>query len=550
MFVRRIGRKDGSTVVRIVENIRCGDQIKQKVLLTVGRASSREDVIQLESEAKNKIVELYNERNPVLPGFEHMIYGENLPEKHETSEAQELVDIKQIREEKRINTGIEDVFGSIYSQLDFEDLIKGTRKDEQWNDILKQVIFSRILQPSSKRKVSQRVAKDLNQEIQLEKIYRMMDRLVENEEAIKKRVFNSSMSLLNYEVDVLFFDVTTLYFESFDEDELRRFGFSKDCKFKETQVVLALVTNNRGVPLTYELFPGNQYEGHTLIEIIKKLKESYQVKNVVMVSDRAMFNEENLTFMEENGIRYVVAAKLKSMTKEIQEKFLDTHYCPLDGWVKDLPIAERRLIVSYSTLRAKKDYKQRMRLVERLMKKAKDGKINVKSLINNNGTKKYIQVTQGEARLNEEKIIQDSLWDGIHGVITNYKQDEQTAQDVLEKYKGLWKIEEVFRINKNDLQMRPIYHWRPDRIRAHILICFIAYTMVNFAGHTLEKQKLKISFDELKYQLSKREISIIRDRLTQRRYMIHSEFTDLQKQIYRSFMLPIKESIEPMFRVS
>lgn len=549
MFVRRIGRKDGSAVVRVVENVRYGEQIKQKVLFTAGKAKSREKILELEKIAKDKVVELCNERDPMLPGLENYFYGESSSKNK--SKTPELVDIHQIKEEKRINVGMEDVFGSIYSQLDFEDLISGTKKDEQWNEILKQIVFSRILEPSSKRRVSLRTSKDLNQDLPLEKIYRMMDRLIETEEEIKKRVFNSSLSLLNYEVDVLFFDVTTLYFESFDEDELRKFGFSKDCKFKETQVVLALVTNNRGVPLTYELFPGNQYEGHTLIEVIKKLKENYQIKNVVMVSDRAMFNEENLLFMESEGIKYIVAAKLKTMKKEVQERFLNTNYCPLDeeGWVKDIEVANRRLIVSYSALRAKKDYKQRMRLVERLIKKSKDGKINIKSLINNNGTKKYIQVNNGEAKLNDAKIIEDSGWDGVHGVITNYKPKEQHAREILAKYKGLWKIEEVFRINKNDLEMRPIYHWKAARIRAHILICFIAYTIVNFAAHILEKNKVKISFAELKQEISKRQVSIIRDRFTQRRYMVPNAFTDLQKEIYRSFNLKIQENIEPMFKL-
>ena len=180
MFVRRVGRKDGSTVVRVVENARCCEQIKQNVLFTAGRASSREEVIKLEAIANEKIVELYNERDPVLPGLEKVFYGSETLEPGNQTKAAEMIDIHQIREEKRINVGIEDVFGNIYSQLDFEDLIRGTRKDEQWNEILKQVVLSRILEPSSKRRVSLRVAKDLNQEIPLEKIYRMMDRLVEN----------------------------------------------------------------------------------------------------------------------------------------------------------------------------------------------------------------------------------------------------------------------------------------------------------------------------------------------------------------------------------
>ncbi|OFZ12192.1 MAG: hypothetical protein A2Z20_11270, partial [Bdellovibrionales bacterium RBG_16_40_8] len=428
MFIRRISRKNGSLMVKIIENVRQGDQIVQKALYTVGVAKNRDEL-------------------------ESLVHGDSNAEP--LLQTDDIVSLSDIREEKRINVGMEDVFGAVYSQMDFEDLIAGTRKDAEWNASLE-------------------VLRDLNQDIPLEKIYRMMDRLVPLEEQIKKKIFQSSMSLLDYEVDVLFFDVTTLYFESFDSDELRAFGFSKDCKFKETQIVLALVTNNRGVPLTYEIFPGNQSEGKTLITIVKKIKENYSVKNVVMVADRAMFSEENLSFLEVEGIHYIVAAKLKTMKRSVQSEFLNETECPLNGWLKDIEVEGRRLIVSYSTERAKKDYKQRMRLVERLMIKARDGKIPLKALINNNGTKKYIEVSGEKASINEAKVILDGQWDGIHGVITNYAKNDKTPQEILERYKGLWKIEEVFRINKNDLRMRPIYHRKPERIRAHILICFMA----------------------------------------------------------------------------
>ena len=377
----------------------------------------------------------------------------------------------------------------------------------------------------------------------------MMDRLVPLEEEIKKRIFQSSMSLLDFEVDVLFFDVTTLYFESFDPDELRAFGFSKDYKFKETQIVLALVTNNRGVPLTYEIFPGNQSEGKTLIEIVKKIKANYSIKNVVMVADRAMFSEENLLLLEAEGIRYVVAAKLKTMKREIQNEFLNNKVCPLDGWVKDLDVNHRRLIVTYSVDRAKKDYKQRMRLVDRLLKKARDGKIPLKSLINNNGTKKYIEVSGEKASINEAKVMLDAQWDGIHGVITNYDRNDQTPQEILERYKGLWKIEEVFRINKQDLKMRPIYHWKPERIRAHILICFMAYVMLNTTQQILEKNSIHLSVSELRKEVSKRQASIVRDQWTQRRYFAPGAFTETQKQIYTAFKIPVTETVQPLFNL-
>lgn len=238
----------------------------------MGRARNNAELQSLEKLAKVQIVSILNERNPVFPGLEEMFYSPT--SRIETLDADQTTEqnlnIYGIREVKRLHTGIQDVFGQIYSQMGFEDLISKTRKDNQWNEILKQVVISRIFEPSSKRRTSQETLIDMSEEIALEKIYRMMDRLVEHEQAIKARICQSSMSLLDFTVDILFFDVTTLYFESFDEDELRRFGLSKDCKFKETQIVLALVTNDQGVPITYELFPGNQYEGGTLIEIVKK----------------------------------------------------------------------------------------------------------------------------------------------------------------------------------------------------------------------------------------------------------------------------------------
>lgn len=559
MFIRRIGRKDGSTVIRIVESVRDGERIWQKTVLNVGRATKVEDLVALERLAKAKIVAELNERDPVLPGLENEFYSPDRKASQAKSPDTEALNIYGVREVKRLNVGMQDVFGQVYSQMGFEDLIRDTRKDDEWNEILKQVVLSRIFDPTSKRRTSEETLRDLGEEVPLQKIYRMMDRLMDHEQEIKARICQSSMSLLDFTVDVLFFDVTTLYFESFDEDELRAFGFSKDCKFKETQIVLALVTNEEGVPLTYELFPGNQHEGGTLIEIVKKLKSTYKIRNVVMIADRAMFSEGNLALLESEGIHYIVAAKLKAMKREVQAQFLGesaqsganaTAAIEETGWVKDIELVNRRLIVSYAPDRAKRDRMHRMRLVERLLKKAKNGKIPFKSLINNNGTKKYIRVCPGgEATINEEKIASDAVWDGVHGVITSYPKADRTPQEILERYRGLWKIEEVFRINKNDLKMRPIYHFKASRIRAHILICFIAYTMTNYARHILERRGLKLSLHELRREISKRQVSIIRDTRTQRRYLLPGNFTESQKQIYRAFNLRVSEKIQPLFHV-
>ena len=209
-----------------------------------------------------------------------------------------------------------EILGKKYDQLNFNNLIGGTRKDEQWNNILKSCVLARISTPSSKRKTVKNLSLDYALDIPLEKVYRMMDHVSKREEYLKKIVTESTLGLFREKVDVLFYDVTTLYFESFEEDELRSFGFSKDCKFKETQVVLALVTNAEGFPISYELFPGNTFEGKTLIQSINSLRINFDVENIFLAADRGMFAEKNLRELEKMGIHYVVAAPLKKAVQD------------------------------------------------------------------------------------------------------------------------------------------------------------------------------------------------------------------------------------------
>jgi len=177
----------------------------------------------------------------------------------------------------------------------------------------------------------------------------------------------------------------------------------------------------------------------------------------------------------------------------------------------------------------------RLRLVERLQKKVKDGKIKLTDLISNHGTKKYIKVEKGDAIINEEKISADSKWDGLHGVITNL--EKTPAVEILEKYRGLWQIEEAFRINKHDLKMRPIYHYTTPRIRAHLAICFLAFTLAKQATHRLRLQQRAMSFERIRNELLHVQSSLVIDRKTKKRYLIPAHVNPAQSQIYQAFGL-------------
>ena len=538
MFVRVKDRPNGKKSIQIVEAYRRADKVSQRIIRHVGQAVSDREVEELKKLANSIIIETKNNKQPVLPLFAPEDFYASRKRKKPSDD---MISMSDLREEQRIIDGVGEVFGKLYSDLGFDSLLSATRKDAKWNSILKTCVMARVANPVSKRRTAALLEEDYGIKIDLDDIYTMMDHVANHEDDLKKQVASSTLSLFNHKVDVLFFDVTTLYFESIEAGDLKDFGFSKDCKFKEVQVTLALVTTTEGLPITYRVFPGNMYEGHTLLGMVQELKTEYEIENVLLVADRAMFNEDNLKAMEDLKINYIVAARLMNLEKQTKAKILeDVGYTAAVvaeelHWLREFDYKARRLIVSYSSKRAKKDVADRLRLVERLQKKVKDGKIKLTDLISNHGTKKYIKVEKGDAIINEEKISADSKWDGLHGVITNL--EKTPAVEILEKYRGLWQIEEAFRINKHDLKMRPIYHYTTPRIRAHLAICFLAFTLAKQATHRLRLQQRAMSFERIRNELLHVQSSLVIDRKTKKRYLIPAHVNPAQSQIYRAFGL-------------
>ena len=540
------------------------NKARQRTLMSLGSAKTNKELTTLKKIAQKMIVKLNNERNPALPGMEKTLYG---PKKQRGRQARSFKRqqtkpkapptplLTDTVEQLRIIQGIGGVCGAVYEQMGFQTIIQETYKDRQWNEYLKACVLSRVAEPRSKRGTVQTLEQDYNQKIPLEGMYRMMDRLYANKGRVKALVAQNTLSLFKQEVDILFFDVTTLYFESFTADELRRFGFSKDCKFKETQVVLALVTNFEGHPLSYELFPGNTSEGSTLISAVESLRKDFNINKVVLVADRAMFSDKNLRFMEESGFQYVVSARLKSLPKErrewilsrkvrLERKSQETEFERFMEWEEKKGEGGRRFIVSYSSKRQAKDQSDRKRLIERLLKKIKKGQVPVKSLISNYGTKKYITVDKtAKARLNEGKIREEARFDGLHGVVTNIQG--RKAEELLSRYRGLWRIEEAFRVNKHTLKMRPVYHWTKRRIEAHIAICFLAYSLSYMMKYRLERAGIKFSIEKLREVLKRDQYSVIEDTKTKKLYRFPSKFTEPIRAVYEAFGLKRVSEITP-----
>jgi transposase len=389
----------------------------------------------------------------------------------------------------------------------------------------------------------------------------MMDKITDKSiEKLNSLAYNKTKDLFGGKIDVIYFDATTLYFESFEEDEFKKNGFSKDRKFNQPQVVLALMVTKEGLPIGYEAFSGDTFDGHTLIPSLKILREKYNIDKVVYVADSGMFNSNNLKELdelEEYDFNYIVGVRIKNLAKSIKEKIVDRdNYTELNS---DKEVARftidngRKLIVTYSKKRAKKDKSDREKGIEKLKAKLEKEK-SVKSHLSNQGYKKYLQLEGKEEdnkskkscdliiTLNEEKMREDEKWDGLKGLSIN-ENSTLSNDEILTQYSNLWQVEESFRITKHDLKIRPIYHWTPRRVKAHLAISFTAYMLTRYLEYRVRLQHKKLSPKVIRNLLLNVQKSIVYDKEKKIKYIIPSKIKVDAKKIYN--IMEVKHSLTP-----
>ena len=522
--------------VQIVESYRKNGEPRQRVLYSCGKAFIGEELDNLIQMAELKKVKMQQEVQTSLLSPEETvrITMESKRRKEETKAKCNPLDLK---EEQRVSMGIYEVYGELYQQLGFDKLFSSRRKVAKRN--LFHITMARIANPQSKRASVMDLSSKFGVHLNLQSVYRMMDAIDDNFiEKLNKLAYKQAKKIQPDGITCTLYDCTSLYFESFKEDELKRNGYSKDNKFNQPQVLLSLLSTSEGLPIGYELFSGNTYEGHTLDSTINKLKKKYKIQKIIIAGDAGMLNKKNIQKLEDEGIEYVLGAKIKSMTKEIRKKIINTKRYKdaakndlLYDKIRRINLAgDKDLIVSYSEKRAKKNRKDREKNVEKLKTKLSKNK-NPKEAISNYGYKKYLDlVGKSKIVLNEDKIKEDEQWDGLFGVISNIK--DMSNDDILGIYHRLWKIEECFRVTKHDLRVRPIFHWTPQKIKAHIAICFMALVLVKNLSYMVSMRYENMSVERIRRELDSSQATMFRDMKTGRRYSIPSKATEWAEKIY------------------
>ena len=501
--VRKKKNQSGSISVQIVDRTNRG----YKVVETLGCSDDETEIDKLHQKAILRINDLSQN-----------LFSKSLDETSEKLLLKKL--LSKLTTQDFIPIGDELIFGKIFNNIGCNNLfnnVKSIRKQEDKNFLFKSLVISRLLYPGSKLELINYLSYFKNIDITSDKIYRFLDTLYQDE--IKSRietcVFEHTKKVMNGEIIVTFYDVTTLYFESESEDDLRRVGFSKEGKIARPQIQLGLFTTLEGYPLSFEVYEGNKYEGHTLIDVLKKFQDRFQLdKKPIVVADRGMLNNDNIAYLENNNYKYILAYKIKNISNDLKEEiknltFIDDNVTHNIEFKKVIPFADendkkqtihvnQRLVLSYSTQRAKKDKYNRNKAIQRLENKIKSSKTITKKDLKLSYYAKYIDLDDNNSKItfniNNQKIIEDEKLDGIKGFVTN--DFTLTANEIIEHYNNQYEVERAFRISKTDLKIRPIYHRLETRIKAHILISFVSYAIYKEFDRKLKINDVKFNFSQ------------------------------------------------------
>jgi transposase len=331
--------------------------------------------------------------------------------------------------------------------------------------LLLDLVIIRIFEPASKLRSIELLDSYFGVKHRRQGYYDSAPKWLVMKDLVEAVVLDFAKRNYGFGFDILYYDVTTLYFESFKEDGFRTNGFSKDNKSQQPQILVALLVSKEGFPIAYDTFSGNTFEGHTILPVIMRFIAKNGVRSFVVVADAAMISSKNVELLRENGINYIVGARMANLPGKLLEQ-IDKGLPREDGKTIRLATNYGDLICSYSSKRYSKDKHE----MDKQVQKAKE-------LIDNPSKGKRLKFTKANGEkptLNQQLIDKTIKLLGIKGYYTNIDRDTVSEKLIIDRYHELYKIEQAFRISKHDLQTRPVYHFKEDPIKLHLLICFMA----------------------------------------------------------------------------
>lgn len=384
--------------------------------------------------------------------------------------------------------------------------------DTQNDRLLLDFAIIRLIEPASKRRSIELLKRYFDISYARRSVHRMLPHLHTRQTAVEEIAVAFAKGA-RYDIGLVLYDVTTLYFETFDADDLRVPGFSKDNKSQQPQLVIGLLVSREGFPLGYGIFPGNTFEGKTMLPVLEAFTKKHAVTTPTVVADAAMLSETNIGELKQKGISYIVGARMANCALDIITQAANALDHVHDATVR-IATTQGDLIVSFSAKRFRKDTAEMEKQIEKgkkLIARNEPGK-----------RAKFVQRT-GNADayiLNTALIEKTKLLLGMKGYYTNIPERQLSNKEIIERYHDLWHVEQAFRMAKSDIAARPIFHYTEDAVRTHMLICFVALVL----GKYMEIQT-DLSLKRIVDLLWNVTDATIMDTNTQETFVLRSQIT-------------------------
>ena len=478
MFIKETKNGRGQKYYHIVESYRRDGKSRHRTLMSLGRVKD------------TRLEELLN------------LIGRHL-DVVSASEIAKEIDVKDT-----FILGPLLIIDTIFKQLNLYELLTDLKQKHpkvsfDFMKIVFTLVVNRFIEPCSKLKLYSHWQKlfypdFLEKDLKIDDIYRSLDILSKHKEDIEKTLYTQGKSQLSFfnECDVILYDLTTLRFESTREDldNLRRFGYSKEKRSDCTQVVFGLLVDTEGMPLGFDVYPGNTFEGKTIPSVMEKLKEKFKIRRFILVGDRGLFSNENLQSLKAKGDEFIVGLKLGLLKDRHAEIYNLKNFKFIN---EDLAIYETsynndRCIITWSRKRAERDKKVREDILSKIETQLSKKSISTRSFLSNSNYKKYIVHPKSKSKptLNKSAIEQSERTDGFFGIITN--TDNLSSEEIITNYKQLWKVENSFRELKGTLKTRPMFHWTDKRILGHLVVCFLSYLCEAYFAKKLHQRNITL----------------------------------------------------------
>ncbi len=450
-----------------------------------------------------------------------------------------LENIKELglRELHRYNYGYTQIVNVLWNTFKLNDILNkmlvNRRIKYDFLNVLKLMLVERLNIPCSKLQNFNNQSEYLGiGKVELQNLYRSLDILSDCQNDIQNHFFHLHKDIFSTDLSVVFYDVTTLYFDVSmpqNDKDIRQKGWSKDGKHKKLQIVLGLLVDKFRNPLSYKIYRGDTYEGHTFTDAVQTLKNEYKLSKIVIVADSGMLMNDNIEEIKKSKYEYIVGDRLKSLTKLAKTFLTDkSNYTKLVLGKDDndqeisieyviYPYKERTIVCTWSSKRARKDAHEREQLLNKAMKYVE--KPSLLEQQSAGGAKKYLKIETARVELNLDKIKEDARYDGFKAISTNIAKIN--VRELLEQYSNLFEVEHAFRTMKSHLEVRPMFHWTQKHIEGHLAMCFIAYTFLN-------RLRLQMQWSEQKcFQvLNKMQVSLVEQKLDGSKLYLRSAMSE------------------------